>query len=712
MKRAFAVKSFTMTMMAVLLLCAMVLCGGGAKAADDEAKTIEIHPGDEWLAIYDDHYIMNGGERQEWTGEYVLTGTNIDGSSTAVPFQVILAAEYNGDNSVTFDNLTIVNSPESQKCAVSLQGNSPYLIMLAGHSRIQSGNNQAGISLEQGIVISGQGSLDVTGGEYGAGIGGSDHQDGERIRIESGTVTAQGGRLAAGIGGGRKGGGDAISIYGGTVTATGGQYGSGIGGGYCGEADYLSVYGGTVTAVGGKYGAGIGSGPSSNSSDSSSGYERYVKTGEINITGGTINAVGGMDGAGIGSGHFSDADYIRISNATITACGGSGGAGIGSGSSGTCKMLSIDHSNITAAGGEYGSGIGNKAQDLSITESVVTAVGGTKGAGIGGYCCLDGTITIDKSTVDARGGNYAAGIGGSSGQASGKITLDNSTVTAKGGDYGAGIGGGNHGDGENITINSGVVTAEGGKNAAGIGGGDYGNGRYFAINGGTVTAVGQGSADDIGGGEWTAAGNNGPLQVTGGSVNANLYKSEDPLPYNNMDKSGSPLIRYTLTLKNESGNAAADCSVQDIQIGSYAGNKDTAGTNNTSSYGIKDMKTDNDGQISLYLDHNAIQYFTTVTVVADGETYTGILYPNKSELRSGCQDGGSINAASPNTVTADALPAETVPADTAPVEDVNAADTAAEDTQNTAAEAGSEESSVQTDSTGAAVSETVETPAA
>ena len=224
MKRVFAVKSFTMTMMAVLLLCAMVLCGGGAKAADDEAKTIEIHPGDEWLAIYDDHYIMNGGERQEWTGEYVLTGTNIDGSSTAVPFQVILAAEYNGDNSVTFDNLTIVNSPESQKCAVSLQGNSPYLIMLAGHSRIQSGNNQAGISLEQGIVISGQGSLDVTGGEYGAGIGGS----------------------------------DAISIYGGTVTATGGQYGSGIGGGYCGEADYLSVYGGTVTAVGGTKGAGIG----------------------------------------------------------------------------------------------------------------------------------------------------------------------------------------------------------------------------------------------------------------------------------------------------------------------------------------------------------------------------------------------------------------------------------------------------------------------
>ena len=343
---------------------------------------------------------------------------------------------------------------------------------------------------------------------------------------------------------------------------------------------------------------------------------------------------------------------------------------------------------------------------------MVTAVGGTKGAGIGGYCCLDGTITIDKSTVDARGGNYAAGIGGSSGQASGKITLDNSTVTAKGGDYGAGIGGGNHGDGENITINSGVVTAEGGKNAAGIGGGDYGNGRYFAINGGTVTAVGQGSADDIGGGEWTAAGNNGPLQVTGGSVNANLYKSEDPLPYNNMDKSGSPLIRYTLTLKNESGNAAADCSIQDIQIGSYTGNKDTAGTNNTSSYGIKDMKTDNDGQISLYLDHNAIQYFTTVTVVADGETYTGILYPNKSELRSGCQDGGSINAASSDTVTADALPAETVPADTAPAEDVNAADTAAEDTQNTAAEAGSEESSVQTDSTDAAVSETVETPAA
>ena len=87
------------------------------------------------------------------------------------------------------------------------------------------------------------GTINATGGEYGAGIGAgswghSGHSGntihggaGERLYFYSGTVNASGGRLAAGIGGGFRGRGSHIYIYGGNIDAQGGDTGAGIGGG-------------------------------------------------------------------------------------------------------------------------------------------------------------------------------------------------------------------------------------------------------------------------------------------------------------------------------------------------------------------------------------------------------------------------------------------------------------------------------------------------
>ena len=85
------------------------------------------------------------------------------------------------------------------------------------------------------ITAESTGSLDVTGGYYGAGIGGSGGSGGI-ITISGGTVTATGGSYAAGIGGGHDGVGGIITISGGTVTATSINYAADIGNGYRSDA--------------------------------------------------------------------------------------------------------------------------------------------------------------------------------------------------------------------------------------------------------------------------------------------------------------------------------------------------------------------------------------------------------------------------------------------------------------------------------------------
>ncbi len=97
-----------------------------------------------------------------------------------------------------------------------------------------------------------------------------------------------------------------ITINGGTVNVTGGTGGAGIGGDYHNESGQaITINGGVVNAQGGMFAAGIGAGEGrGNTSDP----EQWGTCNHIYIYGGQVTAIGGVDGtgdisgAGIGSG--------------------------------------------------------------------------------------------------------------------------------------------------------------------------------------------------------------------------------------------------------------------------------------------------------------------------------------------------------------------------------------------------------------------------
>ena len=171
-----------------------------------------------------------------------------------------------GDVNVTFDNLAIdVSGSGNYRAAVDVSGANDVTIELENDNELAGGRHHAGLADNLTGILTIQdadndGTLTVSGGFNGAGIGGGNSGDGNNITIKGGTVTATGGLWGAGIGGGHSGDGSNITIEGGTVTATGGNYGAGIGSGYSGAGSNITIKGGTVTATGGEQGAGIGGG--------------------------------------------------------------------------------------------------------------------------------------------------------------------------------------------------------------------------------------------------------------------------------------------------------------------------------------------------------------------------------------------------------------------------------------------------------------------
>ena len=322
---------------------------------------------------------------------------------------------------------------------------------------------------------------------------------------------------------------------------------------------------GTLTAQGGEYGAGIGGGSDENGNN-------------IIITGGTVIATAGMyyySGAGIGGGYYAAGSNITISGGEVTATGGMSGAGIGGGFSSEGNNITISGGTVTAIGGQYGAGIGGGkngvGSNIGISGGTVTATGGLCGAGIGG------------------GGDYyesdVRGVGSN-------ITINGGEVTATGGDFGAGIGGGRYENGRNITISGGTVTATGGLCGAGIGGGEGRTGSDITVSGGTITTTGGENATDIGGG---SGGSTGTVTITGGSVKT---------------------TKGVLTGVTN-GTGAVYCTVVDLtdEFGIEAAVTDVGET----AYGMKDVMTDTDGKIYMYLpaDENG------TTIVFGTHFYSG-----------------------------------------------------------------------------------------
>ena len=266
-----------------------------------------------------------------------------------------------------------------------------------------------------------------------------------------------------------------------------------------------------------------------------------------------------------------DGVYINVSDKAVSPLE------IAEDSTGAVSVVLKGSNALTA--GEKAAGIqknGTADGTLTISGSgTLTAQGGEYGAGIGGgYCGVGSNITITGGIITATGGSYGAGIGGGFWGGGSNITISGGEVTATGGYGGAGIGGGYYGVGSNIAITGGIITATGGDGGAGIGGGDSRDGNDITISGGTVTATGKNTRSDIGGG---SGGSTGTVTITGGSVKT---KNGALTGVTN----GTDNVYYTVVdLTDEIGTEAAVTDVGET------------------AYGMKDVMTDADGKIYMYL---------------------------------------------------------------------------------------------------------------
>ena len=363
-----------------------------------------------------------------------------------------------------------IDASRGSEAAVSVTGKGDTNIELNGDNELKGGHNRAGLEHNQtvdgeGNVTSGKltiqdenndGSLNATGGGFGAGIGGGSAKAGQ-VTITGGTITAISGD-GAGIGGGQgnmgsNAGNADIEISGGTIEATGGYASAGIGGGTWGDAN-IKITGDAVikSAVGGDGGAGIGGGQWGNGTVTISGDSKIesalggglsagigggaVGNGTVSISGNATieNAQGGEDGAGIGGGYgygqSGTGDITIEGNTTVNATGGMGSAGIGNG---------------TDAGGNNGQitirGTKDSSPTVNATGGIAEEDGqgyvGPGGAGIGGgsttdseYTPVTPQITLKgKVTIVAKAGEGNAAIGDINGEQEFTGLAEGSSIT-------------------------------------------------------------------------------------------------------------------------------------------------------------------------------------------------------------------------------------------------------------------------------------------
>ena len=249
-----------------------------------DAVTLDIANGDIEVSVNAEGVQTATQDGMPITGVFVITGTSTTNKLVIKGDSGTAANVYLKDLHITV----------SSGAAVSVSGDVDLYI--EGSSVLQSGKNCAGIQKEDNgqLTIDGSGSLEATGGESGAGIGGAFHMPGNNITINGGKIVAQsttGYGWGAGIGGGNEGNGNNITINGGDVTATGGSEAAGIGGGIHASASNITINGGTVTAKAGGGAAAIGGGH-----DKSNG----GKATNINLVGGDITVQGNNGKATIG----------------------------------------------------------------------------------------------------------------------------------------------------------------------------------------------------------------------------------------------------------------------------------------------------------------------------------------------------------------------------------------------------------------------------
>mgnify|MGYP001107793935 FL=1 len=239
-----------------------------------------------YIGADDKQYVQQGNNEAQQRGNLSIT---TDGSQT---HNTITIKGGTMGAKVTLSNVNIETTSDA---AVSVSGN--VELVIAGKNILQSGTDHAGVEKADDdgtLTISGPGTLEAYGGNWGAGIGSGSEKGCSNIVIESGTITAKGGVLGAGIGGGQHAAGQNITIRDGNVTAIPGSEAAGIGGGCRGDGRNITIEGGTVYSR-----SGGGRGPAA-----AIGGGRWPGKGEnIKITGGNVTLqIVDDDGIYIGNG--------------------------------------------------------------------------------------------------------------------------------------------------------------------------------------------------------------------------------------------------------------------------------------------------------------------------------------------------------------------------------------------------------------------------
>lgn len=174
-----------------------------------------------------------------------------------------------------------------QYARLTCVGDATIILANGTTNSIKNSYSQPGITVAKGhtLTIQGEGTLNVTGGKYAAGIGAG-------YSSQNATKSYCGN----------------INILGGTITAQGGHGAAGIGAGYrYSECGSIYIKDANVTAIGGDYAAGIGSGRGYNSATFSS------ICGNITIVSGTISATKGTSATNsIGVGLYGVCGTVTI----------------------------------------------------------------------------------------------------------------------------------------------------------------------------------------------------------------------------------------------------------------------------------------------------------------------------------------------------------------------------------------------------------------
>lgn len=349
----------------------------------EDAKTLNIADGNIEVSVNAEGVQTAKQGDQTYTGVFVVTGTSTTSKLVIKGSSGTAAKVYLNDLHITV----------SSGAAVSVSGDVDLYI--EGSSVLQSGENCAGIQKEDDgqLTIDGSGSLEATGGESGAGIGGASGKPGNNITINGGTITASGkagNGWGAGIGGGKGQGGSNITIRGGNVKAIPGAEAAGIGGGFKGNGTDISIEGGTVYAESG----------GGNGGTAAIGGGRAGGNGEnIQITGGdiTLKKAGAADiGIGGKGGEISVTDTF---SGTLTYLDENGAPD---------ADKNIVKYGITVNGEEFNSLNKDKILNGALRYDPATKTLSLNKSYTDDECYI-GKLTINapKTNVDLNGGTYS-----------------------------------------------------------------------------------------------------------------------------------------------------------------------------------------------------------------------------------------------------------------------------------------------------------------